>query len=77
MKSDTDKHHEQIDNRFDQVINSINNLADKQERSLEKLLERLDYSDEKQRNFTLRMFTLSIAISMLSVAGAFLTLGLI
>ena len=51
----------QVDKRFDQVITSIERLADK-----------LDYRDEKQRGFTLRMFTIAIGISFLGVLGAFL-----
>ena len=42
-----DKRFEQVDKRFDQVIASIERLTDK-----------LDYRDEKQRGFTLRMFTI-------------------
>ena len=73
-----DKRFEQVDKRFDQMITSINRLADQQFHSLEKLTEKLDHRDERQRNFTLRMFTLSITISILGVTGAFLkSLGLI
>ncbi len=62
-----DKRFEQIDKRFGQMIASIDKLTDK-----------LDHRDEGQRNFTLRMFTVSITISIIGVAGAFLkTLGLI
>jgi len=56
-----DKRFEQVDKRFDQVIASIDRLADK-----------LDYRDEKQRGFTLRMFTIAISISILGALGAFL-----
>ncbi len=62
-----DKRFEQVDKRFDQVIASIERLTDK-----------LDYRDEKQRGFTLRMFTIAIGISILGVLGAFLkTMGII
>ena len=56
-----DKRFEQVDKRFDQVIASIERLTDK-----------LDYRDEKQRGFTLRMFTIAIGISVLGALGAFL-----
>ena len=62
-----DKRFEQVDQRFVQMIASIDKLTDK-----------LDHRDEGQRNFTMRMFTVSITISIIGVAGAFLkTLGLI
>ena len=57
---------------------SINKLTDKLDQSINNLADKLDHRDERQRNFTLRMFTLSITISILGVAGAFLkSLGLI
>ena len=56
-----DKRFEQVDKRFEQVIASINKLTD-----------RLEQRDENQRNFTLRMFTISITISILGVTGAFM-----
>ena len=62
-----DKRFEQVDKRFEQMINSIDRLTDK-----------LDNRDEQQRGFTLRMFTVSITISILGVTGIFLkTLGII
>ena len=60
-KVDVDKRFEQVDKRFEQVIASIDRLGDK-----------LDYRDEKQRFFTLRMFTIAIGISILGALGAFL-----
>ncbi|MDZ7699890.1 MAG: hypothetical protein U5R49_24175 [Deltaproteobacteria bacterium] len=62
-----DKRFEQVDKRFEQVIASIERIGDK-----------LDYRDEKQRGFTIRMFTIAIGISILGVLGAFLkSLGII
>jgi len=62
-----DRRFEQVDRRFEQVIASIERLADK-----------LDYRDERQRGFTLRMFSIAIGISILGVLGAFLkSLGII
>ena len=61
-----DKRFEQVDKRFDQVIASIDRLTNK-----------LDYRDEKQRGFTLRMFSIAIGISILGAMGTFLkSLGL-
>ena len=67
MTGDIDKRFEQVDKRFEQVIASIERLGDK-----------LDYRDEKQRGFTLRMFTIAIGISILGALGAFLkSMGII
>ena len=60
-KVDVDKRFEQVDKRFEQIIASIDRLGDK-----------LEYRDEKQRFFTLRMFTIAIGISILGALGAFL-----
>ena len=66
-KVDMNRRSEQVDKRFEQIIASIDRLGDK-----------LDYRDEKQRSFTLRMFTISIGISILGVLGAFLkSMGII
>ena len=67
MKSNMDKRFEQVDKRFEQIIASIDRLGDK-----------LDHRDEKQRYFTLQMFTVAISISILGALGAFLkSLGVI
>ena len=47
FRGDVDRRFEQVDRRFEQIIASIDRIGDK-----------LDYRDEKQRSFTLRMFTL-------------------
>ena len=65
FKRDVDKRFEQVDKRFEQIIASIDRLADK-----------LEHRDKDQRNFTLRMFSISIAISIFGALGAFLkTMG--
>jgi len=61
MKDDVNKRFAQVDKRFEQIITSLDKLTDK-----------LDYRDERQRSFTIRMFTISITISILGVTGAFL-----
>ncbi|MEA1867500.1 MAG: hypothetical protein U9N19_05295, partial [Thermodesulfobacteriota bacterium] len=67
MQSDMNKRFEQVDKRFEQIIASIDRLGDK-----------LDHRDEKQRYFTIRMFTIAISISILGALGAFLkSLGVI
>ncbi len=56
-----------MDKRFDEMIASIDRLTDK-----------LEDRDNKQRGFTLRMFTISIGISLVGKLGAFLkSMGLI
>ena len=62
-----DNRFEQVDKRLEQIIASIDRLGDK-----------LDYRDERQRGFTIRMFTIAIGISILGAVGAFLkTMGII
>ena len=68
FKADTDKrfdivgkNFEQVDKRFEQVLSSI-----------EKLGEKFDNRDDKQRTFTIKMFSIAITISMFGVVGAFL-----
>lgn len=67
FRGDVDKRFEQVDKRFEQVIASIDKLGDK-----------LEHRDEKQRAFTIRMFTIAIGIFIIGVLGAFLkSLGVI
>ena len=62
-----DKRFEQVDKRFEQIIAAIDRLGDK-----------LENRDERQRSFTLRMFSIAIAISIIGVLGAFMkSLGII
>ncbi len=61
IKEDIDKRFEKVDKRFEQMITAINRLGDK-----------LEHRDEKQRAFTLRMFTIAISISIIGVLGVFL-----
>jgi methyl-accepting chemotaxis protein len=56
-----DKRFEQIEKRLDQIVASIDRLADK-----------LDQRDERQRNFTIKMFSIAISISFLGVLGVLL-----
>jgi len=40
--------------------------------SIDRLADKLDHRDKDQRGFTLRMFSISIAISVFGALGAFL-----
>jgi len=56
-----DKRFEQVDKRLEQIVASIDRLGDK-----------LDHRDLHQRNFTIRMFMISITLSFLGVLGVLL-----
>ena len=81
FRSDVDKRFENVDKRFEQVDKRFEQVDKRFEQviaSIERLGDKLDYRDEKQRGFTLRMFTIAIGISILGVLGAFLkSLGII
>ena len=53
-----DKRFENVDRRFDQIAASIERLGDK-----------LDVRDARQRSFTMRMFGIAISMSFLGVLG--------
>ncbi len=53
-----DKRFENVDHRFDQIAASIERLGDK-----------LDVRDARQRSFTMRMFGIAISMSFLGVLG--------
>jgi chromosome segregation ATPase len=53
-----DKRFENVDRRFDQIAASIERLGDK-----------LDIRDARQRSFTMRMFGIAISMSFLGVLG--------
>ena len=76
-----DKRFEQVDKRFDQVDKrfvQVDKQLEKIFKSIDKLSDRmgekLDDRDNEQRKFTLRMFSIAISISSLSVVGVFLKL---
>jgi len=81
VKSDMDKRFEQVDKRFEQVDKRFEQVDKRFEQviaSIDRLGDKLEHRDEKQRAFTLRMFTIAISISILGVLGAFLkSLGVI
>jgi DNA repair exonuclease SbcCD ATPase subunit len=53
-----DKRFEQIDMRLVQIISSIDKLGDK-----------MDQKDDRQRKFTLKMFSLAMSVTGLSIMG--------
>ena len=81
FKNDVDKRFEQVDRRFEQVDKRFEQVDKRFEQvdkrfeqmiaSIDKLGDKLEYRDKDQRNFTLRMFSIAVAISLLGVLGAF------
>jgi hypothetical protein len=68
FKSAVDKRFEQVDKRFEQVDKRLEQIT----ASIDRLGDKLDQRDERQRNFTIRMFTIAISISFLGVLGVLL-----
>jgi len=68
LSNNVDKRFEQVDKRFEQVDKRFEQMI----LSIDKLTDKLENRDELQRHFTLRMFTISITISILGATGAFL-----
>ncbi len=74
LKTDIDKRFEQVDKRFEQVDKRFEQII----ASIDRLGDKLENRDERQRSFTLRMFSIAIAISIIGVLGAFMkSLGII
>ena len=72
-----DKRFEQVDARFEKVdkqFEKVDKRLDQIVTSIERLTEKLDHRDEKQRGFTIRMFTVAITVSFLGVLGTMLKL---
>jgi len=63
-----DKRFEQVDKRFEQVDIQLKTIVQK----IDKIAENLDYRDDRQRRFTLRMFSIAVSISSFSVVGVVL-----
>jgi chromosome segregation ATPase len=68
FRSDVDKRFEQVDKRFEQVDRRFEQII----ASIDRLGDKLEHRDEKQRSFTLRMFTIAIGISVIGALGTFL-----
>lgn len=60
-----DKRFEQVDKRFENVDRRFDQIA----ASIERLGDKIDARDARQRSFTLRMFGIAISISFLGVLG--------
>ena len=74
-----DKRFEQVDKRFEQVdkqlkkiVEKIDERFDRFDEKFDKIGQILDYRDDRQRKFTLRMFSIAISISSFSVVGVLL-----
>ena len=75
FKKDVDYRFTQVDKRFEQVdkrFDEVNKRFDQIIASIDRLSDKLDKRDIEHRNFTLKMFSISIMISVLGVLGAFL-----
>ena len=74
MQIDMDKRFEQVDKRFDSMQIDIKDLTNK----FDKLYHLLENRDRDQRGFTIRMFMISISVSVLGVLGILLkTMGVV
>ena len=70
-----DKRFEQVDKRFEQVdrrFEQIDKRFEQMVAAIDRLTDRIEHRDEHQRNFTLRMFTISVTLSFLGVLGVLL-----
>jgi len=74
-----DKRFEQVDKRFDQVDKRFEQVDKRFEQidmrllqiitSIEKLGDKIDLKDERQRKFTLKMFSIAMSFTGLSILG--------
>ena len=77
LKDDLKDFRGDVDKRFDSIKSLMDKRFEQVIASIERLTDKLDYRDEKQRGFTLRMFSIAIGISILGALGTFLkSLGL-
>ena len=65
FKSDVNRRFEQVDKRFENVDRRFDQIA----ASIERLGDKLDARDTRQRSFTLQMFGIAISISFLGALG--------
>jgi len=63
---------EKIDERFNRFDDKFDDRFDKIDDKFDKIGQDQDYRDDRQRRFTLRMFSIAISFSSLSVVGVFL-----
>ena len=76
FKGDVNRRFEQVDKRFDVLTGELKDFKSDVGRrfeqiaaSIERLGDKLDARDVRQRSFTLRMFGIAISISSLGVLG--------
>ncbi len=74
MKDDINKSHEDIKNRFEEINRKVDNTNINMERRFDKTIEhtnrltdKLEDRDDKQRDFTLRLFTITITIAIIAL----------
>jgi chromosome segregation ATPase len=65
FKGEVKQHFEQVDKRFENVDRRFDQIA----ASIERLGDKLDVRDARQRSFTMRMFGIAISMSFLGVLG--------
>ena len=65
FKGEVKQRFEQVDNRFENVDRRFDQIA----ASIERLGDKLDVRDARQRSFTMRMFGIAISMSFLGVLG--------
>jgi septal ring factor EnvC (AmiA/AmiB activator) len=69
FKVDVDRRFEQMRGDFKELKSDNNRRFDQIAASIERLGDKLDARDARQRSFTLRMFGIAISISFLGVLG--------
>ena len=72
FKLSVEKSFDNVDQRFEAMQGNMDQRFEKIIFSIDRLTDKLDGRDERQRNFTLRMFTIAVSISIIGVMGAFL-----
>jgi chromosome segregation ATPase len=60
-----DKRFEQVDKRFEQIDLRLSQII----LSIDKLGDKIDQKDDRQRRFTLKMFSIAISVTGLSIMG--------
>ena len=60
-----DKRFEQVDKRFEQVDMRLAQIIS----SIEKLGDKIDHKDDRQRRFTFKMFSIAMSFTALSLMG--------
>ena len=72
MQGDIKDFRADVNKRFDDLKSETNQRFEQVIASIDRLSDKLDNRDRDHRSFTLRMFSISIMISFLGVLGLFL-----